>query len=267
MLDICKMGSLAMGQKGEEQTENEKELEPPLARSLDQLLLLFHDQHHVYLERTARSKLGHKADPKDFANRVLLRFHDSYSTDRSFREFVDAEGIAAIRRHGFWSKWIRWTAGDLFREYYEQLPKITSRIQNTFLQLAAARPDGFLFPLIGHPRRNEEDRLLTKLLADKAVWEVSASDVEPIWRQDSVAGYITLKTTDCGDRRLEDLVKLGLMEKFPPPETLLIWRYEEQVPVTLKVTRHAQDYVDNISSGANVLPFEEEYWQCQGKPT
>lgn len=232
---------------------------PASKRWLDRKLLEFQRHYWDFLERTARRKIGDKADPADFANRVQLRFSESLRNNSEFREYVDSKGMGAVRHHNFWSNWIRWEATELLTKYYDTLPHIIEKMERVFLRLADNRKDGLLFPLVGESPSQFEAKLLKKLLRDEFVWEIPLSDGELVWRNGGASGQSTLRTTDKGDRRLENLIKHGLMEKFSALDKRAIWRYEEQVPVALRITHFGRDCVDNVGGGRNVAPFDEAH--------
>ncbi|MDD2867257.1 hypothetical protein [Neomegalonema sp.] len=237
---------------------------PPIERDRQKINLEFDRQHRAYLT-SHRCRSPRSIDRGDLANRMALQFDDAYRTNESFREYVGKHGVGAVRQHPFWRRWLAWEISEQWRQHFGAMPRMTTSGQNLFLRLAACRQDGMLFPLVGD-RLPDSERLILKKLLDpkmKKVWEVPTEENLGVWARDADLGPVTLRPTDKGfgggHQDLEFLLSCGYLEKQRCDAPNQLWRYEENVATTLRLTEAGRTYRENLMNGGSLVSIDHAY--------
>jgi hypothetical protein len=234
---------------------------PPLSeREMERINLEFKREHYGYLKRL-NLRSPHTVQSEELANWVSFQFHRRYSENSAFRAKVLANGgIRALRTNKnlkglFWT-WINNGVADQMRLHYKFAPRDISLSQIDWLRLASYRQDGMLFPLVRVHMSRAERRILESLASEKVrkVGVVPTEEGVGVWARDSENHPLTLRPTDKGFgggvQDLELLIERGYLERLPCTDANTRWRYEDNKPVTLRLTATGRGYIDSRQSGA-----------------
>jgi len=204
-------------------------------------------------------------DGLELAERVFDKwFIPLYWKNDNFRAYVRTAGMSTLLDHPQWRgwfwRWLKWGSADLLDAYYKKFIQLDKYVHFLFLHLASKRLDGMLFPLIANNPARDEQWIVKKLVERKNTCMVLS--------EKGVLRSVCL--TKSGHKNLEWLVDKGYLRKLETNDPDRLWRYEDQaieadgvkilkrVPVTLKLTETARDYIFHSTREYNTVESKDD---------